>query len=279
MEIYNSVVILDRITEKRFYGKLSILKDYLQLLRPVQVTEGVAVQRYESKPGSQVQMDWGICNYLGTRKRKRKVACFVMILGHSRTRYIDFCPCCDLAHILHCIVNAFMCFGGVPETLLTDRMKTVVNHTDPHETRLKLSHLPQKKDLKSFDFSFQPSLDEKQVRELATLNFVTQKENLVLLGPPGVGKSHLRMAICMEAIQKGMIVYFTTMDRLIGDISKADREERLSKRWKAYQRPDILIIDEMGYKALDQASGNLFFQLVCLRYEKGSMILTSNSSL
>lgn len=79
------------------------------------------------------------------------------------------------------------------------------------------------------------------------------------------------MAICMEAIQKGMIVYFTTMDRLINDLSRADREGRLSRRWKVYQRPDILMIDEIGYKALDQANGNLFFQLVCLR-------LTSNSS-
>lgn len=147
-----------------------------------------------------------------------------------------------------------------------------------YETRLKLSHLPQKKDLKSFDFSFQPSLDEKQVREFATLNFATQKENLVLLGPPGVGKSHLGMAICMEAIQKGMIAYFTTMERLMDDLSRADREGRLSKRWKVYQRPDLLMIDEIGYKALDQVTGNLFFQLVCLRYEKGSMILTSNSS-
>lgn len=134
MGIYNSVVILDRIQEKGFDGKLSILKEYLHPLRPVQVTEGAAVRRYESKPGCQVQMDWGICNYLDTRKRKRKVACFVMILGHSRTRYIEFCQCCDLANLLRCIVNAFVYFGGVPETLLTDHMKTVVNHSDPHET-------------------------------------------------------------------------------------------------------------------------------------------------
>lgn len=226
MGIYNSVVILDCIKEKGFDGKLSILKDYLQPLRPVQVTEGAAVRRYESKPGSQVQMDWGICNYLDTRKRKRKVACFVMILGYSRTRYIEFCPCCDLAHLLRCIVNAFMYFGGVPEILLTDHtslgletsseyLDACLNHATKqkntyvtfleelleaeqlarqqrsYETRLKLSHLPQKKDLKSFDFSFQPSLDEKQVREFATLNFASQKENLVLLGPSGVGKSHL----------------------------------------------------------------------------------------
>lgn len=145
-----------------------------------------------------------------------------------------------------------------------------------YETRLKLSHLPQKKDLDSFDFSFQPSLDEQQIRELATLNFATHKDNLVLLGPPGVGKSHLGMALCMEAIKKGMIAYFTTMDRLLEDLGRADRDGKLSKRWKVYRRPDLLMIDEIGYKPLDQVTGNLFFQLVCLRYEKGSMILTSN---
>lgn len=145
-----------------------------------------------------------------------------------------------------------------------------------YETRLKLSRLPHKKDLDSFDFHFQPSLDEQQIRELATLNFAARKENLVLLGPPGVGKSHLGMAICMEAIKKGMIAYFTTMDRLLDDLGRADRDGRLAKRWKVYRRPDLLMVDEIGYKPLDQVTGNLFFQLVCLRYEKGSMILTSN---
>lgn len=145
-----------------------------------------------------------------------------------------------------------------------------------YETRLKLSRLPQKKDLDSFDFNFQPSLDEQQIRELATLNFAVRKENLVLLGPPGVGKSHLGMALCMEAIKKGLIAYFTTMDRLMDDLVRADLDGRLAKRWKVYRRPDLLMIDEIGYKPLDKVTGNLFFQLVCLRYEKGSLILTSN---
>lgn len=132
--IYNAVVILDRIIEKGYAGKISILKEYLQPLRPPQVKEGAAVRRFETKPGSQVQMDWGICNYLNLRKNKCKVACFVMILGYSRMRYIEFCQRCDLSSLLRCIVNAFEYFGGVPETLLTDHMKTVVNYSDSKET-------------------------------------------------------------------------------------------------------------------------------------------------
>lgn len=144
------------------------------------------------------------------------------------------------------------------------------------ETRLKLSRLPQKKILSEFDFSFQPSLDERQVKELATLTFAHRQENVIFLGPPGVGKSHLAIGLASEAISQGLSVYFVSMSRLLADLSKAAREGRLERRWKVYQRPKLLLIDEIGYSQLDRVSGNLFFQLVCARYEKGSMILTSN---
>ena len=144
------------------------------------------------------------------------------------------------------------------------------------ETRLKLSRLPQKKQLNNFDFQFQPNIDERQIRELETLAFAHRQENILLLGPPGVGKSHLGIGLCMEAVNKGMTVYFTSMDRLLLDLSKAQNEGKLERRWKVYQRPAILMIDEIGYTNLNRVTGNLFFQLVCMRYEQGSMILTSN---
>jgi len=144
------------------------------------------------------------------------------------------------------------------------------------QTRLKLSRLPQQKLLDSFDFAFQPGIDERQIRELSTLAFASRHENLVFLGPPGVGKSHLGIALCMEAIRKGMTAYFTSMDRLLADLSKAQREGHLERRWKVYRRPDILMIDEIGYSSLSRETGALFFQLICLRYEQGSVILTSN---
>ena len=144
------------------------------------------------------------------------------------------------------------------------------------ETRLKLSRLPQQKLLESFDFHHQPGIDERQIRELATLAFARRQENLIFLGPPGVGKSHLGIGLCMEAIQKGLIAYFTSMDRLLADLSKAQQEGHLERRWKVYRRPDILMIDEIGYSNLTRETGALFFQLICLRYEQGSVILTSN---
>lgn len=128
--IYNAVVIYERIVEKGFDGKILILKDYLKPLRPVTMKEGPAVRRYETKAGSQVQMDWGICKYLDPCNRIRKVACFVMVLGFSRTRYIEFCKRCDLGSLLRCCVNAFEYFGGVPDILLTDHMKTVITQVD-----------------------------------------------------------------------------------------------------------------------------------------------------
>jgi len=144
------------------------------------------------------------------------------------------------------------------------------------ETRLKLSRLPQKKTLDDFDFSFQPSIDERQIRELATLSFIHRQENVILLGPPGVGKSHIAISLAVEAIRQGLSVYFVSMEKLLYDLRRANNEGKLHNRWKVYQRPGMLVIDEIGYSQLDRVSGNLFFQLVCSRYEKGSMILTSN---
>ena len=146
------------------------------------------------------------------------------------------------------------------------------------ETRLKLSRLPKQSELSAFDFSFQPRLDERLIRELATLAFVARKENLLLLGPPGVGKSHIGPGICLEALRSGLTVYFTTLDHLVNDLSKAQRNGTLQKRYRVYTRADLLMIDEIGYMKLDTEAANLFFQLVCMRYEKGSTILTSNKS-
>lgn len=145
-------------------------------------------------------------------------------------------------------------------------------------TRLKLSRLPKEKTLENFDFTFQPTIDERQIRELGNLSFVARHENVVFLGPPGVGKSHLGIALCLEALKQGATAYFTNLDRLLADLKRAQREERLEKRWKVYLRPDILMIDEIGYTSLKDDEGNLFFQLVAMRYERGSMILTSNKS-
>ena len=144
------------------------------------------------------------------------------------------------------------------------------------ETRMKLSRLPHRKTLDEFDFNFQPSIDIRQIKELSTLAFVARNENVIFLGPPGVGKTHLAVGLAVQALRAGLTVYFVSLPHLIADLKKAMMTGKLDRRWKVYTRPDILIIDEVGYAQLDRGAAELMFQLVCARYEKGSIVLTSN---
>src|SRR5579871_801193 len=145
-------------------------------------------------------------------------------------------------------------------------------------TRMQLAHLPFVKSLAQFDFAFQPSIDERQVRELATLSFVHEATNIILLGPPGVGKTHLSVAIAVEAIAGGFGAYFVSAYDMVTDLSEAMRQGRLAKRMPIYLRPKVLIVDEVGYLPLDEMGATIFFQVITARYERGSIILTSNRS-
>lgn len=146
------------------------------------------------------------------------------------------------------------------------------------KTRLQLAHLPCVKTFEQFDFDFQPSLDERQIQELRSLRFVHEASNVIFLGPPGVGKTHLSVALAEAAIQAGFGAYFITAHDMIADLSKAIREGRLQRRMRIYLAPKVLIVDEMGYLPLDELGATIFFQLVSARYERGSIILTSNKS-
>jgi DNA replication protein DnaC len=144
--------------------------------------------------------------------------------------------------------------------------------------RLQLAHLPFVKTFDQFDFGFQPSIDERQVRELRSLRFIHEASNVIFLGPPGVGKTHLSVALAEAAIQSGFGSYFITAHDLVDDLGRAYREGRLDRRLRIYLAPKVLVIDEMGYLPLDDLGATIFFQLVSARYEKGSIILTSNKS-
>lgn len=146
------------------------------------------------------------------------------------------------------------------------------------QTRMKMAHLPYRRGLSQFDFAFQPSIEERAIKELQTLRFVQEASNVIFLGPPGVGKTHLAIGLAIAAIEGGMGAYFMTAQELITDLGEASREGKLSKRLQVYLRPKVLVIDEMGYLPLDSVGATILFQLISARYERGSVILTSNKS-
>ncbi len=141
---------------------------------------------------------------------------------------------------------------------------------------LKTARLNPHKTLESFDFTFQPSIDRERILALAQLDFIRRAEVVHLLGPPGTGKSHLALALGIAAVSARKSVYRTTLAELIDALAKAHREGRLPQKIRFYNRPSLLIVDEIGYVSIDSGGANLFFQLVNARYEKGAMILTSN---
>jgi DNA replication protein DnaC len=143
-------------------------------------------------------------------------------------------------------------------------------------TALVMARLATIKTLAGFDFAFQPSLDRNRILALAELSFIDRCEVVHFLGPPGTGKSHLSVALGVEAVKAGRSVYFATLADLVGALAKAEREGTLRERIRFFCRPALLIVDEIGYLPVVSGGGNLFFQLVNARYEKGAMILTSN---
>ena len=141
---------------------------------------------------------------------------------------------------------------------------------------LVMARLSAIKTLASFDFSFQPSLDKNRIMALAELQFIDRAEVVHLIGPPGTGKSHLSLALGVEAVKAGRSVYFGSLADIIAMLAKAEREGNLRDRIRFLSRFALLIVDEIGYLPVTSGGGNLFFQLVNARYEKGAMILTSN---
>lgn len=141
---------------------------------------------------------------------------------------------------------------------------------------VNVANFPFQRDLNDFDFNFQPAIDKKKIIDLSTLRFIDNAENVILCGTPGVGKTHLAVALGTIAAKQRYSVYFISFHELISQLRKAKYENRLEQRIKWYCRYKLLIVDEVGYEKMDDDTANLFFNLIAKRYEKTSTIITTN---
>ncbi|MEX1183335.1 MAG: IS21-like element helper ATPase IstB [Gemmatimonadota bacterium] len=146
------------------------------------------------------------------------------------------------------------------------------------QAAMRSSRLPAVKMLSDFDFSFQPSVKREQIENLAKVGFVERKENIVFLGPPGVGKTHLAIGLAISAAQMGRRVYYGTLADLITSLEEAHAAGRLLQRMKTLTHPALLVVDEIGYLPVTRTGAMHFFQLMSRRYEHASTVLTSNKS-
>lgn len=141
---------------------------------------------------------------------------------------------------------------------------------------VKVGAFPHQKGIKDFEFAFQPSINEQEIRDFETLRFLETSENIVFLGSSGVGKTHLAVSIGIVAAKKRYSTYFIKCHDLIQQLKRAKLENRLEARLKHFCKYKLLIIDELGYLPIEKEDAKLFFQLIDLRYEKRSTILTTN---
>lgn len=147
-----------------------------------------------------------------------------------------------------------------------------------YRKRLSKAHFSSRKAIEEFDFKFQPQLNKRVIFDCATCEFIRKRENILFIGPPGVGKTHLAISLGMKALEQGYKVLFTTVNEMINTLiaSKADNTYHL--KMKYYLTPNLLILDELGFKRLNQNTVDEFYEIISRRYEKGSTIITSNKS-
>lgn len=179
-----------------------------------------------------------------------------------------------LDSILHGVDGGALTAPEAIETLLSAQIELRNNRR--LQAAMRSSRLPAVKMLSDFDFTFQPSIRREQIESLHELGFVERKENVIFLGPPGVGKTHLAISLAIAAAQSGRRVYYGTLADLINSLEEAQAAGRLQQRLKVLTHPSLLVVDEIGYLPISRTGAMLFFQLMARRYERASTVLTSN---
>lgn len=156
----------------------------------------------------------------------------------------------------------------------------IVQKEERHiQSCVNTANFPYKKTLDNFDFDFQPTINRAQIEGFLDLRFLERNQNIILIGTPGVGKTHIATAIGIEAAKNGKSTYFITAADLITNLRKAALENRMEERIKQYSRYRLLIVDEIGYLNVDEASTKMFFQLISKRHGKKSTIVTTNCAV
>jgi DNA replication protein DnaC len=162
------------------------------------------------------------------------------------------------------------------ELLLEDEANSRRNNS--YRIKYKKAKLPSHKTIEDFDFSFQPSIDRKIINDCSTCSFIREKQNIVFIGKPGTGKTHLSIALGVKALMKGFRVIFTSVSEMLHALNASRADNSYCKKVAYYLAPDLLILDELGFKKLPSYSAGDFFEIISKRYERGSIVITTNKS-
>lgn len=162
------------------------------------------------------------------------------------------------------------------ELLIEDEVNNRNNNS--YKKRYAKAKLPAHKTLEDFDFSFQPSIDKRIINDCATCNFIREKKNIVLIGNPGTGKTHLSISIGIKALMKGFKVLFTSVSEMVQVLNASKADNSYYQKVDYYLAPELLILDELGFKKLPNYSADDFFEIISKKYEKGSVIITTNKT-
>jgi DNA replication protein DnaC len=147
-----------------------------------------------------------------------------------------------------------------------------------YKKRFQKAHFPFTKTLEEYDFNFQPTLNRQELYNLATCEFVRKRENVIFIGPPGTGKTHLSVSIGIKALQQGYKVIFTTVSDMMSTLFESKADNSYAQKLKHYLSADLLILDELGFRKLNEHIVDQFYEIISKRYEKGSLIITSNKT-